>query len=134
MISQLRQSGMLDAVKLIQAGYPTRIPYESIHSRYKDIMPPEVGGLPPEQFCEVIAEVCGVGKSEYYLGVNINNAVVQAGVAGALSNLSVDDEIEQLIATRGGIDALVGASAAHVGNVKVQARVVGFGSDCVRLQ
>ena len=70
MISQLRQSGMLDAVKLIQAGYPTRIPYESIHSRYKDIMPPEVGGLPPEQFCEVIAEVCGVGKSEYYLGVN----------------------------------------------------------------
>ena len=56
--------------------------------------------------------------------VHINNAVVQAGVAGALSNLSVDDEIEQLIATRGGIDALVGASAAHVGNVKVQARVV----------
>ena len=42
-ISQLRQSGMLDAVKLIQAGYPTRIPYESIHSRYKDIIRPYLG-------------------------------------------------------------------------------------------
>jgi hypothetical protein len=32
--------------------------------------------------------------------VHLDNSVVQAGVAGALSNLSVDDEIEQLIATQ----------------------------------
>jgi|TARA_B110000196_G_C20724779_1_gene465861 hypothetical protein len=55
--------------------------------------------------------------------VHLDNAVVQAGVAGALSNLSVDDEIEQQIATQGGIHALVEASRVHVGNVKVQARV-----------
>ena len=55
--------------------------------------------------------------------VHLDNAVVQAGVAGALSNLSVDDEIEQQIATQGGIHALVEASREHVGNVKVQARV-----------
>ena len=29
-VNQLRMSGMLDAVKLIQAGYPTRIPYEAL--------------------------------------------------------------------------------------------------------
>ena len=32
-INQLRMSGMLDAVKLIQSGYPTRIPYEDIYSK-----------------------------------------------------------------------------------------------------
>ena len=37
-IEQLRMSGTLDAVRLIQAGFPTRIPYEAIHSRYKDLL------------------------------------------------------------------------------------------------
>ena len=36
-IDQLKMSGTLDAVRLIQAGYPTRIPYESIHSRYSKV-------------------------------------------------------------------------------------------------
>ena len=37
-IEQLRMSGTLDAVRLIQAGFPTRIPYELIHTRYKDLL------------------------------------------------------------------------------------------------
>ena len=47
---------MLDAVKLIQSGYPTRIPYEDIYSKYKGHMPDRVQSLEPAQFCEVIAE------------------------------------------------------------------------------
>ena len=39
--NQLRMSGMLDAVKLIQAGYPTRIPYDIIHANYAAVMPEE---------------------------------------------------------------------------------------------
>ena len=31
-------------------------------------MPEEVRCLAPSAFCEVIAEVCGVGKGAYYLG------------------------------------------------------------------
>ena len=31
-------------------------------------MPEEVRCLTPSGFCEVIAEVCGVGKGAYYLG------------------------------------------------------------------
>ncbi len=72
-IDQLRMSGTLDAVKLIQGGYPTRIPYDSIHGRYKDILKGvdgiDVDALSPPEFCEAIAEACGVGKFEYYLGV-----------------------------------------------------------------
>ena len=47
---------MLDAVKLIQSGYPTRIPYADIHSKYKLHMPERVQLLSPAQFCEVSAE------------------------------------------------------------------------------
>ena len=47
---------MLDAVKLIQSGYPTRIPYADIHSKYKLHMPERVQLLSPAQFCEASAE------------------------------------------------------------------------------
>ena len=36
-IDQLRQSGTLDAVRLIQKGYPARIPYDLIHSNYSKV-------------------------------------------------------------------------------------------------
>ena len=73
-INQLRLSGTLDAVRLIQAGYPTRIPYELIHSRYKDVLADapgvDISKLTPAEFCEAIAEACGVGRQDYALGVN----------------------------------------------------------------
>ena len=36
-IDQLRQSGTLDAVRLIQKGYPARIPYDLIHKNYSKV-------------------------------------------------------------------------------------------------
>ena len=60
---------MLDAVKLIQSGYPTRIPYADIHSKYSAHMPERVQSLTPPQFCEVVAEVCDVGRKDYALGL-----------------------------------------------------------------
>ena len=69
MVSQLKMSGMLDAVKLIQSGYPTRIPYADIHSKYRAHMPERVQSLTPPQFCEVVAEVCDVGRKDYALGL-----------------------------------------------------------------
>ena len=56
--------------------------------------------------------------------MHIDDAVVQAGVMGVISNLSVDDEIEQTIATAGGIEMLIRAAQAHRTDAKVQARVV----------
>eukprot|EP00966_Prymnesium_polylepis_P226560 5241027-Prymnesium_polylepis.1 len=62
-VDQLRMSGTLDAIKLIQAGFPTRIPYSALHGSYKDMMPAQIAALPPTEFCEVIAEVVGIGKN-----------------------------------------------------------------------
>jgi len=95
-INQLRLSGTLDAVKLIQAGYPTRIPYELIHSRYKNILADAPGlnisALTPAEFCEAIAEACGVGKHEYSLGVS--RMFFKMGAAVFLEELAEADPEE----------------------------------------
>jgi myosin VI len=73
-MNQLKLSGTLDAVRLIQAGFPTRIPYEMLYTRYsgvlRDVPGINISALSPSEFCEAISEACGVSKSEYALGVN----------------------------------------------------------------
>ncbi|KAL1511060.1 hypothetical protein AB1Y20_005884 [Prymnesium parvum] len=91
-INQLRMSGTLDAVRLIQGGFPTRIPYEAIHGRYRDIMPSSVGSLPPPEFCEVIAEVVGIGRSDYSLG--LERMFFKMGAAAFLEELQDADPEE----------------------------------------
>eukprot|EP00966_Prymnesium_polylepis_P083892 1942492-Prymnesium_polylepis.1 len=80
-------SGTLDAVKLMQGGYPTRIPYVSIHGRYRDMMPDNIKDLPPAEFCEVIAEVVGIGRADYSLG--IERMFFKMGAAAFLEELQV---------------------------------------------
>ena len=95
-IDQLRMSGTLDAVKLIQAGYPTRIPYESIHSRYKEVLKDapgiDVAALTPAEFCEAVSEACGVSKSEFALGTT--RMFFRMGAAAFLEELAEADPAE----------------------------------------
>ena len=91
-IDQLRMSGTLDAVKLIQAGYPTRIPYQDLYDRYRDMMPENVRALPPPDFCEVIAAVCDIGKDQYALG--ITRMFFRLGSAAVLEELQDADPEE----------------------------------------
>merc|ERR1719446_1551762 len=56
-------------------------------------MPPQIQALPPPQFCEVIAAVCGVGKSEYCLGVS--RIFFKLGAAAILEDLA-DAEPEEM--------------------------------------
>ena len=95
-ITQLKMSGTLDAVKLIQAGYPTRIPYDSIHSRYSKVLADvpgiDIASLSPSEFCEAIAEACGVAKSEYALGTT--RMFFRMGAAAFLEELAEADPEE----------------------------------------
>ena len=68
MLNQLRCSGTFEAVQLISASYPTRIPYYDIHGRYKDHMPDFVQALDPPFFTEMIALACDVDDDDYQLG------------------------------------------------------------------
>ena len=67
--AQLKCSGTLEAVELMQKGYPSRIPYASIHERYKVFMPQFVQDLPPDEFVEAIALAFGVQREDYQLGM-----------------------------------------------------------------
>ena len=67
-LSQLRCSGTLEAVQLISASYPTRIPYDDVYGRYKDHMPDFVQGLEASYFTEAIALACDVSEDDYQLG------------------------------------------------------------------
>ena len=67
-LSQLRCSGTLEAVQLISASYPTRIPYDDIYGRYKEHMPDFVQRLEPSYFTEAIALACDVDEEHYQLG------------------------------------------------------------------
>ena len=57
--------------------------------------------------------------------MHTTNAIVQAGVAGALRNLSVNEANRKLILQAGGVSALDTAQQMHAGNEKLQIEVAG---------
>ena len=56
---------------------------------------------------------------------HISNAIVQAGVAGALRNLAIDEANRKLIVDAGGITTLDAAATMHKDNQRVQGEITG---------
>ena len=69
---QLRNNGSLEAVQLMRAGFPTRVPYEVMVQRYKSSLEnvPGVTDLSDAQFCEVLCAVAELSPEDYRLGVS----------------------------------------------------------------
>ena len=67
-LTQLRCSGTIDAVQLMAGAYPTRIPYDSIYSRYASQMPDFVRKLEPPLFCEALALALDIPSASFALG------------------------------------------------------------------
>ena len=93
-LTQLKCSGTLEAVELMQRGYPSRIPYSAIHERYKVYMPAFVQELPPSEFVEAIALAWGVQKEDYALGMY--KIFMRAGKAAFLEELK-DANIDEMV-------------------------------------
>ena len=51
---QLRCSGMLEALHIMQAGFPTRCYFNDLYNKYKSYMPVEIARLKPSLFCEAL--------------------------------------------------------------------------------
>mmetsp|Transcript_64144 Transcript_64144/g.106620 ORF Transcript_64144/g.106620 Transcript_64144/m.106620 type:complete len:1736 (-) Transcript_64144:276-5483(-) len=91
-LDQLRCSGVVEAVRVMQEAYPTRIPYEAIHGRYAPLMGEEImneTGDNPAAFCEAIAIACEVSNRDYALG--LTKLFLKAGCGGFLEELSSMD-------------------------------------------
>ena len=93
-LTQLKCSGTLEAVELMQRGYPSRIPYSAIHERYKSFMPDFVQALPASEFVEAIALAFGVAREDYQLGMY--KIFMRAGKAAFLEELK-DANIDDMV-------------------------------------
>ena len=68
-LMQLRCSGMMEALELMQAGFPTRCPYRELANRYRPAMPASVQALSDALFVEAILEALEMEKRLYKLGI-----------------------------------------------------------------
>merc|ERR1719197_1603232 len=88
-LDQLRCQGVVEAVRVMQEAFPTRIPYEDIHGRYASMMGKEImeeTGDEPAAFVEAIALACDVAPKDYALG--LSKLFLKAGCGTFLEELA----------------------------------------------
>lgn len=73
---QLRYGGLIEALRIIKCGFPTRCSYERIFEHFGSIVDemPTVTNLNKRDFTEAIVRVCGdseVDRSQYQLGLSM---------------------------------------------------------------
>ena len=68
-LSQLRNSGMVDAVRLLSAGYPTRVSFEQLEKQFKPLAPRKFHHLPPSEFSAALLKAFDLGHSDFLLGL-----------------------------------------------------------------
>ena len=68
-IDQLRCAGMMEALKLMHEGYPTRCMFDDLFLRYKDLMPKELASLDPASFVECLLMALEMPRDKYQFGL-----------------------------------------------------------------
>eukprot|EP01104_Vermistella_antarctica_P010695 TRINITY_DN286_c1_g1_i1.p1 TRINITY_DN286_c1_g1~~TRINITY_DN286_c1_g1_i1.p1 ORF type:complete len:1217 (-),score=447.82 TRINITY_DN286_c1_g1_i1:89-3739(-) len=70
-MQQLRCSGMLEALRIMAAGFPTRCYFTDLYNKYKEFVPKEIASLKPAIFCEALL-VCLdlVGGKDFQMGLS----------------------------------------------------------------
>ena len=61
-LGQLRNSGMVDAVRLLSAGYSTRLPFDTLEQMFKPLAPAKFQQLPPHIFCVALLSAFDLGR------------------------------------------------------------------------
>lgn len=70
-MTQLRCSGMLEALEILQAGFPTRCLFTDLYSKYRSFMPQEIQNLKPVLFCEALLVAHDlVGGADFQMGLS----------------------------------------------------------------
>eukprot|EP00004_Rigifila_ramosa_P020691 TRINITY_DN5403_c0_g1_i2.p1 TRINITY_DN5403_c0_g1~~TRINITY_DN5403_c0_g1_i2.p1 ORF type:complete len:1321 (-),score=360.16 TRINITY_DN5403_c0_g1_i2:49-3759(-) len=88
-LEQLRCSGMMEALRLMHTGFPTRCPYDDLYDRYKDMMPPQIAELDSNSFCEALLMALDIPKKDYQMG--ITKIFFRAGKLAFLDDLRSSD-------------------------------------------
>jgi len=68
-LRQMQCSGTIECVKLMQAGYPSRAPYDDLRTRFKGCLPEKMESkLTDSGFVELILMACDTEPGDYQLG------------------------------------------------------------------
>lgn len=67
----LQCGGIIEALRILKCGFPTRAAYEKIFQRYGSILKPTPPDLNKRDFCEAVLRNCGetLPRSEFQLGL-----------------------------------------------------------------
>ena len=97
-IHQLRCAGMMEALLLMQTGYPTRCKFTELCGLYKHLMPPALAKLEPAVFCEALLFALELDRRDFQLG--LTQVFFRAGKMAFLDRImSSDDAIaEEIVA------------------------------------
>jgi len=68
-LQQLLNSGMVDAVRLLSAGYPTRVSFEQLERQFKPLAPPKLQHLPPAMFSAALLTAFDLSHKDFLLGL-----------------------------------------------------------------
>jgi myosin-6 len=52
-LAQLKYSGTVSVLELMEYGYPSRVPFQELYNMYQAYLPIELKVLQPKTFCEV---------------------------------------------------------------------------------
>jgi myosin VI len=70
-LTQLRCSGMLEALRILQAGFPTRCLFTDLYNKYRGFMPEEIQRLKPSLFCEALLVAHDLeGGADFQMGLS----------------------------------------------------------------
>ncbi|XP_055381599.1 myosin heavy chain 95F isoform X4 [Condylostylus longicornis] len=68
-LAQLKCSGTISVLELMEYGYPSRVPFADLYNMYKSFLPPELSKLPARTFCEAMLHALKLSSRDFKFGI-----------------------------------------------------------------
>ncbi|XP_013109161.1 myosin heavy chain 95F isoform X2 [Stomoxys calcitrans] len=68
-LAQLKCSGTISVLELMEHGYPSRVPFADLYNMYKSSLPPELAKLPARTFCEAMLQSLNLSSKDFKFGI-----------------------------------------------------------------
>ncbi|XP_037948993.1 myosin heavy chain 95F isoform X3 [Teleopsis dalmanni] len=68
-LAQLKCSGTISVLELMEHGYPSRVPFGDLYNMYKSYLPPELVKLPARTFCEAMLHSLNLSSKDFKFGI-----------------------------------------------------------------
>ncbi|XP_034117336.1 myosin heavy chain 95F isoform X1 [Drosophila nasuta] len=68
-LAQLKCSGTISVLELMEHGFPSRVLFADLYSMYKSVLPPELVSLPARTFCEAMFQSLNLSAKDFKFGI-----------------------------------------------------------------